>query len=254
MTKEIYWFSQLIDDQERWLAGLSPRLCCLLGCAFLRQVWDHLRSEQQRHVATVEYLCDAVHRSVGTFTYADGSVTGLSHIDLAVGNVGAVRGPATLYRVSRALRFDQAMPRHVQIRLALDFYGLVVANRVIANLPAVPHRSSDILGTALAAYRERDERGALQPTLLGIVADAVEDSDYGGEQTEPGKRWRRLVLRWLRGETVCHGCLGKQKVYPSRLPLPCSVCGGKGLLPAQMPRYRGFWPLEALLGTTPRLE
>ncbi len=85
-----------------------------------------------------------------------------------------------------------------------------------------------VVGLARAAYGSRDpETGHLDPLTLAAVADALEEAGCDD----------RAVLNGLRGLAPCAHDAG-----------PCDDCGGSGWRPSPVPRYRGFWPLDLVLG------
>ena len=108
-------------------------------------------------------------------------------------------------------------------------------------------RTPDVLATAEAAYSERLSTFKLDPVRLGILADACEDAGCDSE----------IILRSLRGFDLCSGCMlpSPQEAEYGGGNYWCPACGGTEeggpdvyWEPVRWARYRGFWPLDLILG------
>lgn len=104
-------------------------------------------------------------------------------------------------------------------------------------------RTRDVVRLAQAAYHERNADGSLDELCLAAIADAIEEAGAGGSEMV----WK------LRGFGRCPHCVDFRVVLEAAnraggaADVTCSECDG-GWVREAWPRWRGFWPLEALFG------
>jgi hypothetical protein len=215
------------DYRELFAAG-NDRAKVLFYCARLRLLWYQLQPIAQLELADVEGIADDEKYSEV---------------------LSELAAPACLvitdYRQRHELlHSDFANSSHygLESMLAADFFLPGLIGKL-----AVVRTSSEVARLARSAYEERAADGSLDPVFLSILADALEDAE---ECTLPAQvvTLRRRIMRYLRGESACIVCQGSGVHYPSLLPLTCDNCGGSGYRKAVLSRYRGFWPLDVLLG------
>lgn len=105
-------------------------------------------------------------------------------------------------------------------------------------------RTRDVLNLAESVYESRNKDRTLDQTRLSILADALEDAGYFEESNQPNR-----LLHTLRNPLSyrCEVCQGNGYLAAAKSwPRFCWSCAStKSLL---VPRYRGFWPLDLVLG------
>lgn len=101
-------------------------------------------------------------------------------------------------------------------------------------------RTPQVRHLAEAAYYERLPDGRLDPVCLLALADSLEEVGFDVGVGE-------AVVMALRGEEGCPWCEGAGTTETPTAWEDCVRCGGTGLL-KQIERYRGFWPVDWVLG------
>jgi hypothetical protein len=105
-----------------------------------------------------------------------------------------------------------------------------------------PHqRTPQAVSLAQAAYDDRRGDGTLDPFLLSLTADALEEAGCDSED----------LLQHLRGKRRCTACLREQGRHADACA--CKAYGGWFPMdwpPACGPHYRGCWAVDRVLGKT----
>lgn len=101
-------------------------------------------------------------------------------------------------------------------------------------------RTPQVYRLAEAAYHERQANGQLDPVCLLALADALEEVGLGDGVGE-------AVVMALRGEEGCSWCEGGGRKETPYGWDSCGHCKGTGMV-EQIERYRGFWPIDWVLG------
>jgi hypothetical protein len=215
----------LIRSRKTLANQPSDRKLRLFACACARHGWYRLGYEQSRQAVVVAER------------YADELEDGAGLLDAAVEAFRAHDGytdspelaaaeccnPIAAHAASNASDLPIAA-KEKKAAILRDTIGS--PNRKVLLPPA--QRSENAQRLAQSAYEGRDPKtGLLDPFILCLVADALEEA---GCDHVP-------LLRSLRGYTPC--------VHDAS---PCDDCGGTGWKRATVGRYRGFWPLDLVLG------
>lgn len=213
------------------VAGAGERKMRLLAVAYCRQAsWRIMDGRSRDAVGVAERFAD------GQATVKELGAARGAACDAACGHAApswvtaAAWATAETALTAAAGAAAMAPPGRASAHILRDTVGNPFRPATLRTASgALPHwYSANALDLAHAAYDSRDpQTGHLDTARLAVLADALEEAGCDD----------RAVLNHLRGLAPCAHDAG-----------PCDDCGGTGWRPSPVPRYRGFWPLDLILG------
>ncbi len=211
------------------VAGAGERKMRLLAVAYCRQAsWRIMDGRSRDAVGVAERFAD------GQATVKELGAARGAACDAACGHAApswvtaAAWATAETALTAAAGAAAMAPPGRASAHILRDIVGNPFRPASLADTGIDSNEAAMLLcDLALAAYDRRLPGGALDPFRLALLADALEEAGCDD----------RAVLNGLRGLAPCAHDAG-----------PCDDCGGSGWRPSPVPRYRGFWPLDLVLG------